>query len=207
MANVFDQAAPSDPLPAGFYPDADRVWGYAGFWWRVLAWLIDGIILSVIDWPLQLLVGDGSINWNSTHTNSGAPVSNISTIAMVTSNLGSSVTSSWHTQTPHLPGLATLIAIVIQLAYFTLMESSRWQATVGKRVCQLRVTGLDGSRISQGRALGRNLGKYLSALILCIGFLMVAWTRRKQGLHDLLAETLVVRKRPPNDLVRFNPPG
>ena len=50
-------------------------------------------------------------------------------------------------------------------------------------------------RISFPRALGRYLGKVLSAFLLCIGFLMVAWTRRKQGLHDLLANTLVLNGR------------
>ena len=62
------------------------------------------------------------------------------------------------------------------------------------------MTGLDGSRISLTRAIGRYFAKFLSALILCIGFLMVAWTQRKQGLHDILAETLVVRLQPPRDL-------
>ena len=97
--------------------------------------------------------------------------------------------------------------MLIQIGYFSLLESSRWQATLGKRVCGLRVTRLDGGRISLRRALGRYFAKFLSALILLIGFAMIAWTRRKQGLHDILADTLVVRLRPPSDLVRFNPPA
>jgi uncharacterized RDD family membrane protein YckC len=57
----------------------------------------------------------------------------------------------------------------------------------------LKVTDLYGNRISFERATGRHFAKILSAMILCIGYLMVAFTERKQGLHDLLAGTLVRR--------------
>jgi uncharacterized RDD family membrane protein YckC len=57
------------------------------------------------------------------------------------------------------------------------------------------VTDLDGQRVGFPRALGRYLGKFISALIFCIGFLMVAWTRRSQGLHDIIANTLVLNGR------------
>jgi uncharacterized RDD family membrane protein YckC len=61
----------------------------------------------------------------------------------------------------------------------------------------IRVTDLDGNRIGFGKATGRYFAKILSALILGIGFLMVAFTERKQGLHDMLAGTLVVRGEAP----------
>jgi uncharacterized RDD family membrane protein YckC len=73
------------------------------------------------------------------------------------------------------------------------MESSGSQGTVGKIMCGLRVTDTQGQRISFGRATGRYLAKILSALTLFIGYLMVAWTRQKRGLHDFIAGTLVVR--------------
>ncbi len=57
------------------------------------------------------------------------------------------------------------------------------------------VTGADGQRISLGRALGRNLGKIISSLILLIGYFMVAFTEKKQGLHDIMANCLVVVKK------------
>lgn len=79
--------------------------------------------------------------------------------------------------------------------YFSLMESSSKQATLGKIVCDLRVTDLNGQRISFGRATGRYFAKCLSWLILCIGFLMIAFTERNQGLHDMLAGTLVMKGR------------
>jgi uncharacterized RDD family membrane protein YckC/Tfp pilus assembly protein PilE len=76
--------------------------------------------------------------------------------------------------------------------YFALQESSPAQATLGKRAVGLRVTDRRGERIGFGRATGRFFGKYISAILLCIGFMMAGWTRRKQGLHDMMAGTLVV---------------
>jgi uncharacterized RDD family membrane protein YckC len=79
------------------------------------------------------------------------------------------------------------------LLYFPLMESGAGQGTIGKQALNLRVTDLQGQRVSFGRALGRSFAKVLSSLFLCIGYLMIAVTGRSQGLHDLIAKTLVVR--------------
>ena len=74
------------------------------------------------------------------------------------------------------------------------MESSSNQATVGKMALGIQVTDLEGNRISFGKALGRNLAKIISALIFYIGFIMAAFTAKKQALHDMIAGTLVVKK-------------
>jgi uncharacterized RDD family membrane protein YckC len=87
-------------------------------------------------------------------------------------------------------GLLNLL-IVIYWLYFTLLESSRWQATIGKRALGIKVTDEQGNRIGFGRANGRYWSKILSALILGIGFLMVMFTQKKQGLHDIIAGTVV----------------
>jgi uncharacterized RDD family membrane protein YckC len=87
-----------------------------------------------------------------------------------------------------------LIWIVGSFVYSAWMESSAYQATVGKIALGIQVTDLNGDRVSFGRALGRNLAKILSALILYIGFIMAAFTERKQGLHDMIAGTLVVKR-------------
>lgn len=94
---------------------------------------------------------------------------------------------------PRIGEVYPLIAFVGDWLYFSLMESSSSQGTVGKIVCGLRVTDTQGRRISFGRATGRYFAKILSALILLIGYLMVGWTRQKRGLHDFIAGTLVVR--------------
>jgi uncharacterized RDD family membrane protein YckC len=89
--------------------------------------------------------------------------------------------------------LGAFVGVFVGWLYFALMESSASQATIGKNVCGLRVTDESGHRISFGRATGRYFAKILSALIFLIGFMMVGWTRRKQGLHDLIASTVVLR--------------
>jgi uncharacterized RDD family membrane protein YckC len=90
-------------------------------------------------------------------------------------------------------GAGTLLVVLFgPWIYEAWMLSSAWQATVGKRALSIAVTGLDGGRISFARATGRHFGKYLSALLLGFGFLMAAFTARKQALHDIIAETLVV---------------
>jgi uncharacterized RDD family membrane protein YckC len=121
---------------------------YAGFWVRVVALIIDLIIISVA------------------------------------SGLVAAVTL----------GAGIVLSFFAPWLYEAFMLSSEWQATVGKRAMSMVVTGADGGRITFARATGRHFAKYLSACILGIGFLMVAFTSKKQGLHDLIAETFVVNR-------------
>ena len=78
--------------------------------------------------------------------------------------------------------------------YEAFMLSSDWQATVGKRAMSIVVTDTNGGRISFARATGRHFAKWISGLILFIGYIMAAFTERKQALHDMIAETLVVNR-------------
>lgn len=87
--------------------------------------------------------------------------------------------------------IATLALIFL---YFAGMESSSYQGTLGKVVLGIKVTDMDGNRISFLRAAGRYFGKIISSIILGIGYLMIAFTDRKQGLHDLMAGCLVIKK-------------
>lgn len=118
---------------------------YAGFWWRVLAWFLDGLVLTAI---FALLVGAGD------------------------------------------PGA---MCVVIGWLYSALMESSRWQGTLGKRACGLVVVDEQSNSISFARATGRYFAKYISVLTMGVGFVMAAFTRRKQALHDIIAGTLVLK--------------
>jgi uncharacterized RDD family membrane protein YckC len=90
-------------------------------------------------------------------------------------------------------GASNVMSILIGWLYFSLLESSSWQGTVGKKVLGLRVTDMNGNRISFGRATGRYFGMILSSMICFIGFIMVAFTEKKQGLHDMLAGTLILK--------------
>lgn len=93
-------------------------------------------------------------------------------------------------------GASDIVGLVIGIAYFVGFESSSMQATPGKSALGLVVTDVDGRRISALRALGRYFAKILSSLILLIGYIMIAFTDRKQGLHDLICSTLVVHGKP-----------
>ena len=92
--------------------------------------------------------------------------------------------------------LVSLPFALIPLFYWPLLESSSWQATIGKRIMGLVVTDLDGNRLSFLRALLRSLAKIISSIPFGIGFLIAAFTARKQALHDIIVKTLVVRTGP-----------
>jgi uncharacterized RDD family membrane protein YckC len=87
----------------------------------------------------------------------------------------------------------SILELVVGWLYYALQESSRFQATLGKRALKIVVTDLRGGRIGFARASGRYFAKLLSTLTLGVGYLMAAFTARKQALHDLVADTLVVR--------------
>jgi len=104
-----------------------------------------------------------------------------------------------------LPGGSDLLidsfeAVFIPIAifgwlYFAGLHSSKWQASVGKKALGLKVVDKEFNRISFVRATGRHFAEVLSAMIIFIGYLMVAWTKKKQGLHDMIAGTYVVKGR------------
>jgi uncharacterized RDD family membrane protein YckC len=91
-------------------------------------------------------------------------------------------------------GAGVVVTFIGPWLYEAFMLSSEWQATVGKRAMNMVVTGVDGTRISFARATGRHFAKYLSAFILGVGFIMAFFTAKRQALHDLIAETLVVNR-------------
>jgi len=93
-----------------------------------------------------------------------------------------------------LEGWVSLVSIPLFWLYFAFMESSAKQATFGKMVLGIKVVDLQGNRISFWRASGRYFAKIVSYVILLIGYLMAAFTQRKQALHDMMAGCLVVNK-------------
>jgi len=148
--------------------------GYAGFWTRATAYSIDYILVSVVTTVFVLVI------------------LRMLGISLIPMGLGdSSGSMSMFGQ--------VVILEVIDIAstgiYFAWMESSSWQATLGKRMLGIRVTDLGGRRISFARATGRYFAKLVSSLAFCIGFMMAAFTEKKQALHDIIAGTLVVKTR------------
>ena len=90
---------------------------------------------------------------------------------------------------------AGLSGVVLSWLYFAGMESSEARASLGKLACGIKVVDYEGRRISFARATGRYFAHILSAFLLMLGYVMAAFTRRKQALHDKLAKTLVLRRK------------
>ena len=91
-----------------------------------------------------------------------------------------------------IPILGVIVYFVGRWAYFAMMESSPAQATLGKRAMGIIATDGRGQRLSLGQASGRYFAGALSYITLQIGYALAGWTRRKQALHDLIADTCVV---------------
>jgi len=94
------------------------------------------------------------------------------------------------------PTIFAIFSITYYLYYFVYMESSLAQATLGKKLFGLKVTNLEGKRISFVQSLGRNLGIFVSLFTLGIGCLMCLWPPKKQCLHDKMAKCLIEDKLP-----------
>lgn len=85
------------------------------------------------------------------------------------------------------------LTAVALLIYWILMERSRYQGSIGKMCMGVRVINSNGGRVTLPNAIGRNLAKILSFIPLLGGFLAAAFTKKKQALHDILADCFVVR--------------
>jgi len=91
--------------------------------------------------------------------------------------------------------IGTIINLLIGACYFAGMESSTYQATPGKMAVGIKVGDRNGDPMGVLNAIGRYFGKLISALLLCIGFMMVGWDEKKQGIHDKLADTYVFYRK------------
>ncbi len=89
--------------------------------------------------------------------------------------------------------LASFISLGMGWLYCALLESSSRQATLGQMVVGVQVTDLGLRRISFARATGRHFAQLVSAVLLLMGYVMIAFTEKKQGLHDMLSGCLVIR--------------
>lgn len=87
----------------------------------------------------------------------------------------------------------------VLLVYWSLMEASKHQASLGKQALRVLVVDQQGRRIGIPQAFGRNVAKLLSAITLFIGFMMAGWTQRKQGLHDMVSGCLVIKRSNESD--------
>jgi uncharacterized RDD family membrane protein YckC len=85
------------------------------------------------------------------------------------------------------------IGVIVSWLYFAFMEY-KYGATFGKQALELKVIDINGEFPTFLQATGRHFGRYLSLLILYVGFIMAGFTKKKQALHDILSDCLVVKK-------------
>lgn len=165
-------------VPQVYVQPVARV-AYAGFWLRVLAYLIDIIVLGLFSIPI--LIG-------------GA----------MALGVGSIIEEAIHNQDPFLNGPPPAFILFMILCwglgvfgtwlYFALLESSEWQGTAGKKVLGLIVTDMQGRRVTFLRATGRYFAKLVTHFTFGIGYAMAGFTEKRQALHDMIASCLVLRK-------------
>lgn len=172
------------PAPAPAYPVAPPAVApvpaedgvrYGGFWRRVFAALVDGVIATVLWLALGTAFEYAAAAWLGGHE--FAPDGQQLMASLSAISIG-----------------RTALAWVVVLGYFALLEATPLRATPGKALLGLRVTKLDGKRVGIIRSITRNALKGLSAAMLMLGFAMAGFTKRKQALHDLMTRSLVVRR-------------
>jgi uncharacterized RDD family membrane protein YckC len=174
-------AAQNAPPPAAPAPvNASKRYPYGGFWLRLVAYFIDGLILGI---PFMLVVivlmfmfgGFGlMMRRRAIDPNAAAAIAGPMFLVFL---------------------FMMLVFLCLNWLYFAGMESSGRQATFGKSAMSLQVTDLEGRRLSFGHATARFFSKIITGLIpLGIGYIMAGFTEKKQALHDMIAGTLVLRK-------------
>ena len=152
---------------------------YAGFWLRFIAYIIDAFIISFVEF-LMVLPLLATLGFN-------AGLDKLNGIDDM----------DWDILMPILISAGAgfyLTAFLTTWLYYALMESGSRQATVGKLALNLKVTDTTGDRISFATASLRFFGKILSNAIFMIGYIMAGFTQKKQALHDIIANTYVVKK-------------
>ena len=142
--------------------------GFAPFWKRAVAAVVDFILWTVAYYIIGVVALMAAIIIG------GLPYSTLGI-------LGSAI------------GFLTS-AIVVGWLYNALLESSPWQATLGKMLMDIRVCDRDGEAIGFKRATGRYFAKFVSTLLLGLGFILPLFRPERQALHDRMARTLVINR-------------
>ena len=148
-------------------PGYGQTRGHAGFWKRFIAFVIDGVVTAIVSVLLIIVLA--------------VPVS-----------------FSMPPDEEAIFGAYMILGASLSLItwlYYSLMESSKYQGTLGKMALGIKVTDIYGRPVSFGRATGRYFGKIITSLIpLGIGYMLAGWTERKQAVHDMIAGCLVENK-------------
>lgn len=155
----------------------NKIYPYAGFWKRAIAFIIDMFVLSI---PLGILMAALLVS----------PVMEL--VKSAAANAEPSPDIMLGIIGRYLAG--GIVSWLVWWLYFALMESGKRQATLGKMALGIKVTGPHGKRMSFARATGRFFAKIISGMPIYFGFYMAGFTRYRQALHDMIADTYVVDK-------------
>ena len=147
---------------------------YAGFWKRFVAIVIDAIILSIVYLILSVILS----------------VAIVGIIQLTDHSLQNEVSIG-----ELLPFIFQLLSVLLTWLYFGLFEKSKYQATLGKMILGIKVVNRSMQRIGFGRAVARYWLRILCNFTLGIGYIIVGFTKYKQGIHDMIADTYIVNNR------------
>lgn len=172
-------SAPPGAPPAQPYGFVVLPSPYAGFWLRLVAHVIDSLLIG-FGFCMIVLIGAAFVGFSVFRDRIDSADS---PDAFFTAGLIGAIV------------LCALVLIVGVWLYYASMESSIHQGTLGKIALGLIVTDLQGRRVTFGRASGRFFAKIITGLIpLALGYIMAGFTEKKQALHDMIASCLVLRK-------------
>ena len=150
-----------------YLPTGDNL---ASFGWRLLAYVVDYIILSFVIQFIFIILASRGIKFNLQSVDDLLKLSAKDLLIL------------------------QLISSLPLIIYNSICEASPMQGSVGKKLCKLVVVDIDGVRLSYPNALLRSIGKAFSVAFLCLGFISILFTEHRQALHDFLAKTYVVKR-------------
>jgi len=153
---------------------------YGGFWLRFVALIIDSIIIGILQWIiiLPILGFMGFTMFSAGNVDTSDPESAAGLAGVILAGVG----------------MIWIVTFVLSVLYYSFMESSSYQGSVGKIALGLIVTDMNGNKLDFSKAFVRNLCKIISNLSFLIGYIVALFTEKHQALHDILAGTLVLRK-------------
>lgn len=159
--------------------EEEKLYDYAGFGQRFAAILIDGVIIGAVAMIVGFVLG---------------------ALFFTSAGLNTIISGEELDDGTIIMGILSYIFFVFMILigswlYFALQESSTKMGTIGKRAMGIVVTDMDGNRISFARASGRYFGKIISGSIMYVGYIMAAFTERKQALHDMISNCLVMQDK------------
>lgn len=164
-------AALLPPAPPGAHGQALESVQYAGFWIRLLAYIIDVVVLECFAIAAGIVLG---------------------VVFVVAGVFGKVQPLNGHALPQAFVALFWIVGLVVTVGYNVYFNSGSWQATPGKRILGLHLVTTSGAPVGGWLAFGRWAAYALDGLTLYIGFMMIGWTREKTALHDIVCRTRVI---------------